>query len=71
MGNHERLAPNSGDRYGIINDSGGECGIAYEQRLKMPGVGRDMPWYSYDFGPIHFLTISGEHDFFPDSIQYV
>lgn len=44
---------------------GGECGIAFERRVKMPLPGPDKFWYSFDFGPIHFLQYSTEHDFMP------
>lgn len=30
----------------------------------------DAPWYSFDFGPIHFLQYSTEHAFDPGSSQY-
>jgi len=69
-GNHERLYPFSGDRYDTGTDSGGECGVAYDRRLKMPVPGEDMPWYSFDFGPIHFTTFSTEHPFEPGTEQY-
>lgn len=29
----------------------------------MPLPGPDKWWYSFDFGPIHFLQYSTEHDF--------
>ena len=63
IGNHERNWPNSGDRFPAQYDSGGECGVPYERRLKMPASAEDKPWYSFDFGPIHFLQYSGEHVF--------
>ena len=31
----------------------------------MPLSGKDKWWYSFDFGPIHFLQYSTEHDFAP------
>lgn len=31
----------------------------------MPQAGPDKPWYSFDFGPIHFLQYSTEHVFAP------
>lgn len=62
-GNHERDWPNSGDRFPAQYDSGGECGVPYNRRLKMPSPAEDKPWYSFDFGPIHFLQYSTEHDF--------
>jgi len=30
----------------------------------------DQPWYSFNFGPIHFLQFSTEHAFHPGSPQY-
>ena len=63
IGNHERNWPNSGDRFPAQYDSGGECGVPYERRLQMPRPAEDKPWYSFDFGPIHFLQYSTEHDF--------
>ncbi|GMH45633.1 hypothetical protein BSKO_13590 [Bryopsis sp. KO-2023] len=69
-GNHERDWPYTGDRYDNSYNSGGECGVAYERHLKMPQPGPDKPWYSFEMGPVHFLTFSGEHDFLPGSEQY-
>lgn len=69
-GNHERLYPQSGDRYNMGRDSGGECGVVYERRLQMPVQGEDRPWYSFDFGPVHFLAFSTEHRFEEGSEQY-
>lgn len=43
--------------------SGGECGVAFERRVGMPLPGPDKFWYSFDFGPIHFLQYSTEHSF--------
>eukprot|EP00877_Chromochloris_zofingiensis_P010708 jgi/Chrzof1/5891/Cz16g19170.t1 len=68
-GNHERDWPGSGDRYNV-DDSGGECGVAYERRMTMPLPGRDKQWYSFDYGPIHFLQYSTEHAFEPGTEQY-
>uniref|UniRef100_A0A383VVS5 Purple acid phosphatase n=1 Tax=Tetradesmus obliquus TaxID=3088 RepID=A0A383VVS5_TETOB len=69
-GNHERDWPNSGDRFIEAYDSGGECGIPLERRMVMPQAGRDKPWYSFDFGPIHFTQYSTEHPFHPGSEQH-
>jgi hypothetical protein len=35
------------------------------RRFTMPQAGPDKPWYSFDFGPIHFLQYSTEHVFAP------
>lgn len=69
-GNHERDWPFTGDRYDSSHSSGGECGIAYEKRFKMPQAGHDKPWYSFEMGPVHFLVFTGEHDFDKGSEQY-
>jgi hypothetical protein len=62
IGNHERDFPNSGSRFNGT-DSGGECGVAYEVRYPMPTPGRDQPWYSFDYGSVHFVFMSSEHNF--------
>jgi len=69
IGNHERDWPASGSLF-TGTDSGGECGVAYERRMKMPTDKEDEPWYSFDFGPVHFLLLSTEHDFEEGSRQH-
>jgi hypothetical protein len=69
-GNHEwdSTAPRaSRPTYFKNTDSGGECGVPYSRRFRMPGTD---PWYSFDFGPIHFTVISTEHDFHRSSEQF-
>lgn len=67
IGNHERNWPGTSDLFdgtgAAVTDSGGECGVAYERRLRMPTATDDEPWYSFEFGPIHFLQYSTEHPF--------
>lgn len=48
----------------------GECGVPYERRIRMPTPSPDEPWYSFDWGPIHFLQYSTEHAFERRSKQY-
>jgi hypothetical protein len=36
--------------------------------MVMPQAGRDKPWYSFDYGPIHFLQYSTEHHFHPGAV---
>jgi len=48
---------------------GGECGVAFEKRIRMPLSGKDKWWFSFDFGPIHFLQYSTEHAFHPGAWQ--
>ncbi|GIL41942.1 hypothetical protein Vafri_29 [Volvox africanus] len=68
-GNHERDWPGSGDFFGV-QDSGGECGVAYERRFPMPYPGKDKQWYAFAYGPIFFIHYSTEHPFRPGSEQY-
>ncbi|PRW45579.1 Metallo-dependent phosphatase [Chlorella sorokiniana] len=63
VGNHERDWPGSGDRFPAQYDSGGECGIPYYRRTRMPTAAEDKHWFSFDFGPIHFIQYSTEHLF--------
>eukprot|EP01102_Stenamoeba_stenopodia_P018701 TRINITY_DN690_c0_g1_i1.p1 TRINITY_DN690_c0_g1~~TRINITY_DN690_c0_g1_i1.p1 ORF type:complete len:567 (+),score=113.94 TRINITY_DN690_c0_g1_i1:106-1806(+) len=58
------------------NDSGGECGVPYSERFHMPNpdpqgsYGQRNLWYSFDFGPIHFVFMSTEHNFTTGSDQW-
>ncbi|KAL4439452.1 hypothetical protein ABPG77_008781 [Micractinium sp. CCAP 211/92] len=70
VGNHERDWPASGDRFPAQYDSGGECGKAYYRHTLMPTPAEDKPWYSFDFGPIHFIQYSTEHLFEAGSEQH-
>eukprot|EP01117_Protostelium_nocturnum_P005141 TRINITY_DN1866_c0_g1_i1.p1 TRINITY_DN1866_c0_g1~~TRINITY_DN1866_c0_g1_i1.p1 ORF type:complete len:569 (+),score=151.58 TRINITY_DN1866_c0_g1_i1:237-1943(+) len=67
-GNHERDFPNSGVPQNGT-DSGGECGVPYYKRFPMPTPTPDQPWYSFESGPVHFVTMSTEHDFTVGSLQ--
>ena len=53
-GNHEIL----------LADSGGEVGIPYTKRFSMPmerdGSGSEY-WYSWNYGQVHFVSVSSEH----------
>lgn len=72
-GNHERDCPNSGDRFGPLieaTDSGGECGVPMERRFQMPFPAVGDQWYSFDYGPIHFLQTSTEQPFGAGSPQW-
>jgi hypothetical protein len=71
IGNHESNWPGHGDAFNVSNgDSGGECGVAYDARLPMPGAAPGAPWYSFEFGPVHFTQMSTEHGFAPGTPQY-
>jgi len=69
IGNHERDFLHSGGIFNT-NDSMGECGVPYEKRYPMPTPALDSPWWSVEYGPIHFLFMSTEHDFNQSSTQW-
>ena len=69
IGNHERDFPKSGSFY-VGSDSGGECGVPYEKRFPMPRPSLDEAWYGFDYGSVHVVLMSTEHDFRPQSAQY-
>lgn len=55
--------------------TGGECGIVYEKRLKMPmadGVdpAKRPEYYSYIQGPMAVVVLSTEQDWNVSSTQY-
>jgi len=54
------------------NDSGGECGVPTAKRFTMPNstLSNGVFWYSHDFGSVHTLVLSSEHDMSPSSRQY-
>ncbi|KAG9439766.1 hypothetical protein H6P81_019931 [Aristolochia fimbriata] len=61
-------------------DGGGECGVPYSLKFKMPGnssfsTGTNAPdtknlYYSFDEGVVHFVYFSTETNFLPGSDQY-
>lgn len=85
IGNHEYDWPSQPWRpdwsYSIYGkDGGGECGIPYSLRFKMPG-NSSFPtftgspntqnlYYSFDAGVVHFLYMSTETNFLQGSAQY-
>jgi len=69
VGNHERDFPNSGSFY-VGTDSGGECGVPYEKRFPIFNTNHEVQWYSFNYGNVHFIMISTEHNFTSGSTQY-
>lgn len=70
VGNHEK---NPGTYTRVDGSVTSEEFAAYTARYRMPGTqskGNQNFWYSFDFGPIHFCSISSEHDFKPGSDQH-
>jgi len=71
IGNHDYDYYNqpfqpSWSNYG--GDSGGECGIPYTHRFHMPN--NNQYWWSLNYGNVHFLIWSAEHDFTRGSEQW-
>lgn len=62
--------PGSGSYY-VTPDSGGECGVPYGKYFQMPVQELDKPWYSIEYGPVHFTIMSTEHDWRVGSEQVV
>lgn len=83
IGNHEYDWPKQPFKpkwSSYASDSGGECGVPYSMRFKMPGnssisTGTFAPnttnlYYSINVGVVHFLFYSTEIDFLAKSDQY-
>lgn len=85
IGNHEydhMLDSNSNDPSGVsgngfhpiwgnyYDDSDGECGVPMYQRYHMPSGGNSLFWYSFDFGSVHTVMLSSEHDCTEGSSQH-
>eukprot|EP00743_Colponemidia_sp_Colp-15_P003277 GILK01003539.1.p1 GENE.GILK01003539.1~~GILK01003539.1.p1 ORF type:complete len:603 (+),score=98.53 GILK01003539.1:41-1849(+) len=71
-GNHEADYPHT-DSFFNTDDSNGECNVPYMARFFMPVPVTQQqrePWYSFNYGNIHFIVSSTEHDFRPESPQY-
>eukprot|EP00794_Sanderia_malayensis_P005168 gene5168-5820_t len=52
------------------DDSGGECGVPMYNRFHMPDNGNKLWWYSYDYGMVHMIMMSTEHDYTVGSRQH-
>lgn len=50
--------------------SGGECGMPYEELLRMPQAVQFDQWYSLNMGPVHMVMLSTEQRLDRDSPQY-
>jgi acid phosphatase type 7 len=84
MGNHEydHMAGGQNDPSGAAGqgfhpvwgnygaDSGGECGVPMYHRFKSPTDGNGIFWYSFNYGNVHIVQISSEHDYTVGSEQY-
>jgi acid phosphatase type 7 len=54
----------------MADDSNGECAVPVCRRFTSPSNGNGIFWYSFDYGPIHVVQMSTEHDWTPGSAQY-
>ncbi|XP_057531042.1 probable inactive purple acid phosphatase 2 [Amaranthus tricolor] len=83
IGNHEYdwpLQPWKPEWAAYAKDGGGECGVPYSLKFKMPGnssflTGTRAPatrnlYYSFDMGSVHFVYFSTETEFLEGSVQY-
>ena len=51
-------------------DSHGECSVPLFKRFRVPASGHSIYWYSFDYGNVHVVQISSEHDYTVGSVQY-
>lgn len=53
------------------DDSHGECSVPMYHRFYTPQNGHDLFWYSFNFGNVHVIQMSSEHDYTIGSEQYL
>ena len=76
IGNHEYDHPGADPDHpewgDFIGESHGECGLPMAKRFQMPEskLSNGVFWYSYDFGSVHTVVISSEHDLSHGSPQF-
>eukprot|EP01039_Chlorochromonas_danica_P000779 gene779-844_t len=70
VGNHESDWPGTAS-LNLGDASAGECGVPTMKLLPEPSPAtRNVPWWSYDIGLIHFIGMSTEHNYTIGSPQY-
>lgn len=52
------------------DDSSGECSVPMYHRWHTPENGHGIYWYSFDYGGVHVIQMSSEHDWTRGSLQY-
>lgn len=52
------------------DDSSGECGVPTFYRFTSPQNGNGIFWYSFNYGSVHVIQMSSEHDWTRGSEQY-
>lgn len=63
VGNHEVDTLSNPFKPAAGHDSGGECGLVTQKRFHFESA-RQM-WYSFDYGLVHFVALSSEHELEP------
>jgi len=53
------------------DDSEGECSVPMFYNFHMPDNGFDIFWYSFNYGNVHIVMMSTEHNFTQGSDQYL
>lgn len=52
------------------SDSAGECSVPMFHRWHTPDNGHGLYWYSFDYGGVHVIQMSSEHNWCKGSPQY-
>ncbi|TYZ63452.1 hypothetical protein PybrP1_007311 [[Pythium] brassicae (nom. inval.)] len=52
------------------DDSSGECSVPMFHRWHAPATGHGIYWYAFDYGPVHVVQMSSEHDWTRGSAQH-
>uniref|UniRef100_K3WAJ5 Purple acid phosphatase n=1 Tax=Globisporangium ultimum (strain ATCC 200006 / CBS 805.95 / DAOM BR144) TaxID=431595 RepID=K3WAJ5_GLOUD len=52
------------------SDSNGECSVPMYHRFHAPATGKSIYWYSFNYGGVHVVQISTEHNWTRGSEQY-
>ncbi|KAF1319985.1 Calcineurin-like phosphoesterase, partial [Globisporangium splendens] len=52
------------------SDSNGECSVPMYRRFHAPATGNSIYWYSFNYGGVHVVQISTEHNWTRGSEQY-
>ncbi|KAF4717767.1 hypothetical protein FOZ62_024369 [Perkinsus olseni] len=67
-GNPEGWYPDFGN-YDQL-DSGGECGVPFSHRYPIGDGSKANYWFSFDFGLVHYVMMSTEHNYLNGSAQH-
>ncbi|KAF4727369.1 hypothetical protein FOZ63_007215 [Perkinsus olseni] len=76
VGNHEYVSFNNSEGwypdFGNYKfpDSGGECGVPFSHRYPVGDGSKANYWFSFDFGLVHYVMMSTEHNYLNGSAQH-